>query len=29
MIEWLSSWGQGIIVAVIIATIVELIIPKR
>ena len=28
MIEWLNEWAQGIIVAVIIATIIELILPK-
>ncbi len=28
MINWLNSWAQGIIVAVIIATIIELILPK-
>lgn len=28
MISWMNSWAQGIIVAVIIATIVELILPN-
>lgn len=28
MISWMSSWAQGIIVAVIIATIIELILPN-
>lgn len=28
MIEWLNEWAQGIIVAVIIATIIELILPN-
>lgn len=28
MITWLSSWAQGIIVAVVIATIIELILPN-
>ena len=28
MIEFLSSWAQGIIVAVIIATLIEMILPK-
>ena len=29
MIEFLSSWAQGIIVAVIIATLIEMILPNR
>ncbi len=28
MISWLNSWAQGIIVAVVIATIIELILPE-
>ena len=28
MIEFLSSWAQGIIVAVIIATLIEMILPN-
>ena len=28
MISWLSKWAQGIIVAVIIATLIELILPN-
>ena len=28
MVEWLTSWAQGIIVAVIIATIIEMILPN-
>lgn len=28
MISWMNSWAQGIIVAVIIATIIELILPN-
>lgn len=27
MVEWMSSWAQGIIIAVIIATIIELLLP--
>ncbi len=27
MIEWITSWAQGIIIAVIIATIIEMIVP--
>ena len=28
MVEWLTNWAQGIIVAVIIATIIEMILPN-
>lgn len=28
MVEWISTWAQGIIVAVIIATIIEMILPN-
>lgn len=28
MIEWITSWAQGIIIAVIIATIIEMIVPN-
>lgn len=28
MIKWLSSWGQGIIVAIVTATIIEMILPN-
>jgi len=28
MIEWISSWAQGIIIAVIIGTIIEMILPE-
>jgi len=28
MIEWISSWAQGIIVAVIVGTIIEMILPE-
>ena len=28
MVEWLNNWAQGIIVAVIIATIIEMILPN-
>lgn len=28
MIEWITSWAQGIIIAVIIATIIEMILPN-
>ena len=28
MIEWVSSWAQGIVVAVIIVTIIEMILPE-
>ena len=28
MVEWMSTWAQGIIVAVIIATIIEMILPN-
>lgn len=28
MIKWLSTWAQGIIVAVIVATIIEIILPN-
>lgn len=27
MVEWITSWAQGIIIAVIIATIIEMILP--
>ena len=27
MVEWITSWAQGIIIAVIIATIIEMIVP--
>ena len=27
MIEWITSWAQGIIIAVIIATIIEMLVP--
>ena len=27
MIEWVTSWAQGIIIAVIVATIIEMILP--
>lgn len=28
MIEWISSWAQGIVVAVIVGTIIEMILPE-
>ena len=28
MVEWISGWAQGIIVAVIIATIIEMLLPE-
>lgn len=28
MVNWISSWLQGIIVAVIIGTIIEMLLPK-
>ena len=28
MIEWITNWAQGIIIAVIIATIIEMILPN-
>ena len=28
MVEWISNWAESIIVAVIIATIIEMILPE-
>ena len=28
MIDWISTWAQSIIIAVIIATIIEMILPS-
>lgn len=28
MVEWLSSWGQGIIVAVVVSVIIEMLLPN-
>lgn len=28
MVEWLSSWGQGIIVAVVVSVIIEMLLPE-
>lgn len=28
MINWISNWAQGIIVAVIIGTIIEMVLPE-
>jgi len=29
MVNWFNSWTQGIVIAVIIATIIEMILPER
>ena len=28
MVNWISSWAQGIVIAVIISTIIEMILPN-
>jgi len=29
MVSWFNSWAQGIVIAVIVATIIEMILPER
>lgn len=29
MVGWISNWARGIIIAIIVATIIEMILPAR
>jgi len=29
MVNWFNTWTQGIIIAVIVATLIEMILPER